>query len=189
MAGGPGTARRVTGCGLPSIGAGATDTSVNTPAPKPRHWLALLGFLVLTLALGFVAGQVTAPNIPSWYNGLVKPSFNPPSWVFAPVWTSLYVLIAVAAWRVWRKVGWRNAAMAFWLAQLGLNFAWSFIFFGAHAPLAAFAELAVLWGFVLATLIAFGRIDRLAGWLLIPYWAWVGFAGLLNFWVWRLNPG
>ena len=153
-----------------------------------RQALALLGFLALTLAAGFAAGQVTAPNIASWYNGLAKPSFNPPSWVFAPVWTALYVLMAVAAWRVWRQAGLRSAALALWFVQLGLNFAWSFLFFGAHAPGLALADLSLLWLILGATLIASRRIDRLAGWLLIPYLAWVSFAGVLNFWVWRLNP-
>ena len=157
-------------------------------APKPSHnLLVLFGFLVFTLAVGFIAGQVTAPNIPSWYIHLAKPSFNPPSWVFAPAWTTLYVLMAVAAWRIWRVKGFRTPALGLWLVQLGLNFAWSFIFFGAHAPGPAFAELILLWLAIGATLVAFGRIDRPAGWLLSPYLAWVSFAGVLNFWVWQLN--
>ena len=147
----------------------------------------LLGFLVFTLAVGFAGGQVTAPNIPAWYAGLAKPSFNPPNGVFMPVWTALYVVMALAAWRVWRHTGFRSRAIGLWLVQLGLNFAWSFIFFGLHAPLAALLELIVLWLAILATMISFGRIDRLAGWLLIPYLCWVSFAGVLNFWIWRLN--
>jgi len=154
---------------------------------KYGNWLVLIGFLVVTLAVGFVAGQVTAPNIASWYSGLAKPSFDPPNWVFAPVWTALYVLIALAAWRVWRVAGWRSRGLALWLIQLGLNFAWSFIFFGAHNPGAALADIVVLWLAIIATLIVFGRTDRIAGWLLIPYLLWVSFAGLLNFWVWQLN--
>lgn len=163
---------------------------MSSHSAAPRQIFGLAGFLALTLVVGFAAGQVTTPNIASWYNDLAKPSFNPPNWVFAPVWTGLYVLMAIAAWRVWRKSGWRQGpAMALWVLQLALNFAWSFIFFGAHAPMAAFAELTVLWVVLLVTLVVFGRIDRLAGWLLIPYWAWVSFAGVLNFWVWRLNQG
>jgi translocator protein len=152
-----------------------------------RDILTLFGFIVLTLAVGFVAGQVTAPNIASWYAHLAKPVFNPPAAVFAPVWTALYVLMAVAAWRVWRKTGWRSAAMGLWLVQLALNFCWTFIFFGAHALLAALLELGVLWVFILACLVAFRRADRWAAWLLVPYLAWVGFAGFLNYAVWRLN--
>jgi len=154
-----------------------------------RNRLALLGFVVFCLAVGFAAGQLTAPNIASWYNGLAKPSFNPPNGVFAPVWTVLYLLMAVAAWRVWRKTGWRSAALALWLAQLVLNLAWSLVFFGLHAPLPAFVELIALWLTLTATVLVFARIDRTAGWLLAPYWAWASFAGVLNFWVWRLNPG
>lgn len=150
--------------------------------------LVLLGFLVFTLAVGFLGGQVTAPNIPTWYVFLTKPSFNPPNWVFMPAWTTLYVLMAAAAWRVWRQTGWRSSALALWLGQLALNFAWSFLFFGAHALALAFFELAVMWLAILATLITFWRIERLAGALLLPYLAWVSFAGVLNFWVWRLNP-
>lgn len=150
--------------------------------------LVLLGFLAVTLMVGFLGGQVTAPNIASWYNGLTKPSFNPPNWIFAPVWTTLYVMMAVAAWRVWRVKGFKSRAFPLWLAQLVLNFAWSFIFFGNHALAPAFAELIVLWVVLFFTLVTFGRIDKPAGWLLIPYLAWVSFAGVLNFWVWQLNP-
>lgn len=145
-------------------------------------------FLVVTLTVGFLAGAVTTPNIASWYSHLAKPSYNPPNWLFAPVWTSLYVLMAVAAWLVWREKGFRTPVLGLWLVQLGLNFAWSFIFFGAHAPGPALAELALLWVAIFATLIGFGRIEKPAGWLLIPYLAWVSFAGVLNFWVWQLNP-
>ena len=154
---------------------------------KLGNWLVLFGFLVFTLAVGFLAGQVTAPNIASWYSHLAKPSGNPPNWVFAPVWTALYVLIAVAAWRVWRAAGWWTRGLALWLIQLALNLAWSFIFFGAHNPGAALADLVVLWLGIAATLIVFWRTDRTAGVLLIPYLAWVSFAGVLNFWVWQLN--
>jgi translocator protein len=156
--------------------------------PK-RNLLVLLGFVTLCLAVGFTAGQVTAPNIPGWYAGLAKPSFNPPDWVFAPAWSTLYVLMAVAAWRVWRKTGWKSPALGLWALQLGLNFAWSFIFFGAHALGAALAELILLWLAILASLIAFARIEQAAGWLLLPYLLWLSYAGVLNFSLWRLNPG
>jgi benzodiazapine receptor len=154
----------------------------------PFNVLVLFGFLVFTLAIGFVAGQVTAPNIPTWYADLAKPSFNPPNWVFAPVWTTLYVFIAVAAWRIWLKAGWRARGLALWLIQLALNFAWSFLFFGAHAPGAALADLVVLWLAIISTIAVFWRTDRAAGLLLMPYLLWVSFAGVLNYWVWQLNP-
>ncbi len=154
---------------------------------RSRDVLTLIGLIALTLATGFCAGQVTAPNIAGWYVHLAKPAFNPPDAVFAPVWTILYILMAVAAWRVWRKTGWRSAAMSLWLVQLALNFCWSFIFFGAHALLAALLELGVLWLFVLATLVTFRRADRPAAWLMVPYLAWVSFAGALNYAIWGLN--
>jgi len=150
--------------------------------------LVLLLFLCFTLAIGFLGGQVTAPHIPSWYAFLNKPSFNPPNGVFMPVWTALYALMAAAAWRAWRKEGWGNFALGLWFIQLGLNFAWSFLFFGAHALLPAFIEIVLLWVAILFTLIAFWRIEALAGLLMVPYLAWVSFAGVLNFWIWRLNP-
>jgi tryptophan-rich sensory protein len=150
--------------------------------------LVLFGFLVLTLATGYVAGQITAVGIPGWYASLAKPSFNPPNWIFAPVWTALYAVMAFAAWRVWRIKGWRAKGLALWLVQLALNFAWSCLFFGAHDPGAALADLAVLGVAIFATLVSFGRVDRPAGWLMIPYLGWVSFAGVLNFWVWQLNP-
>ena len=149
--------------------------------------LALIALLVLTLAVGAGGGMVTAPNVANWYPTLVKPSFNPPAWLFGPVWTTLYVLMAIAAWRVWRTQGALSRPLLLWLLQLALNFAWSFIFFGAHALLAALIELSILWLALLATLIAFFRVDRLAGWLLVPYLAWVSFAGVLNAAIWRLN--
>lgn len=152
------------------------------------QFLVLLGFIALVLVLGFLAGQVTTPNIPTWYAGLAKPSFNPPNWIFAPVWTALYILMAVAAWRVWRISGWQSKGLALWLIQLTLNVAWSFLFFGAHNPGVALADLAVLWLAIIATIAVFWRADRLAGILLVPYLAWVSFAGVLNYWIWQLNP-
>ncbi len=156
-------------------------------APRSNPWLALAAFVLVVLAVGFVAGQVTAPNIPGWYAGLAKPSFNPPNGIFAPVWTILYLAMAVAGWRVWRKIGWRNAALLLWAVQLVLNFCWSILFFGAHAILPALVDLCLLWLMILATLIAFWRIDRLAGILFVPYLAWVSFAGVLNAAILTLN--
>lgn len=159
--------------------------SVPPTVSKPRQALALAGFLVLTLTAGFLASLVTAPNIPGWYAHLAKPSFNPPDGVFAPVWTTLYVLMAIAAWRVWRKVELRPLGL--YALQLALNFAWSFLFFGAHAVGAALLEIALLFVLVLFTMRAFWRLDRIAGWLFLPYAAWVFFAGVLNAAIWRLN--
>jgi tryptophan-rich sensory protein len=162
-----------------------TVSAVEKPAGG-RHG-ALVVFIVITLAVGGLGSLATTPEIPTWYAGLHKPPFNPPNWVFGPVWTTLYIFMAVAAWRVWRKIGLWTAEIALFAAQLALNLAWSYIFFAAHAVGPALAELAVLDGLVLWTAVRFGRVDRPAGWLFAPYLAWVGFATLLNAAIWWLN--
>jgi translocator protein len=144
-------------------------------------------FFALVLVTGYAAAMATEPNIAGWYAHLAKPSFNPPDSVFAPVWTALYVMMAIAAWRVWRVGGIFSSAMLLWFVQLALNFAWSFIFFSAHQPGFALIDIAVLWLLVALTMITFFRIDAIAGLLFVPYLAWVSFAGLLNEAIWRLN--
>jgi tryptophan-rich sensory protein len=153
----------------------------DTPANRP-----LLAFVLLALLVGGAATFFTEPAIATWYAALNKPSFNPPNWIFAPVWTTLYVLMGVAASRVWKQTGF-GTAIAFWIAQLGLNFCWSAIFFSLHLIFWALVEMAALWLAVAATLILFARRDRIAGLLLVPYLAWVSFAFALNFAIWRLN--
>jgi benzodiazapine receptor len=152
---------------------------------KAIEFLTLFALLAATLAVGFLASQVTVPSIPGWYAGLHKPSFNPPNWLFAPVWTTLYVLMAVAAWRTWRKAG--VPPLGLYALQLALNGAWSFIFFGAHAIGLALVEIVLLLVLVLATMWRFWRTDRIAGLLFVPYTGWVLFAGVLNTAIWRLN--
>lgn len=154
-----------------------------SPANRP-----LLVFVFIALLVGATATFFTEPAIPTWYAGLAKPSFTPPNWVFAPVWTTLYVLMGVAASRVWRQTGFGFAIQA-WSAQLGLNFLWSALFFGRHRIGLALADMAALWLLLLATLILFWRRDRLAGLLLVPYLAWAGYAFALNLAIWRLNGG
>ena len=150
--------------------------------------LLLLGALAaVTVLVGAVGGIITAPAIPTWYAHLAKPSFNPPSGVFAPVWTTLYILMAVAAWRVVLKTGWASKELALYGIQLALNLAWSFLFFGRHDPGAALLDLGALWLVIATTLVAFWARDRLAGLLFVPYLAWVSFAGALNAAVWFLN--
>jgi translocator protein len=148
--------------------------------------LMLFGFLGLTLAGGFAAGQTVAPNL-GWYAGLHKPVFNPPAWLFAPVWTFLYILMAVAAWRVWRKSGLLTRQIGIWAVQWALNLTWTTVFFGMHDPFGALCELAVLAVALLATMLLFWRVDRLAAFLMIPYFCWLLFAGVLNAAIWRLN--
>jgi tryptophan-rich sensory protein len=151
-----------------------------------RSALGLVGWLAVSLATGFIGSRFLPDQ---WYASIVKPSFTPPPFVFAPVWTALYVLMALAAWLVWRLRGFGGASLALslFIAQLALNALWSYLFFGAHAPLPAFIDIIALEFLILATLVAFWRTSALAGILMIPYAAWVGFASVLNFSIWRLN--
>ena len=154
-----------------------------------RHQAAVLGaFVGICLVAGVVGSIATTPQIPTWYASLNKPSWNPPSWVFAPVWTALYVMMGVAAWLVWRKVSAPHERVFLWFwIQLVLNAIWSFIFFGLEQPGLAFAEIILLWLSIAATLGAFRKYSRVAALLLTPYVGWVSFAAYLNFMIWRLN--
>jgi benzodiazapine receptor len=147
--------------------------------------------LVISIAVCFAAAWlgslVTRPALEPWYAGLAKPPWTPPNWVFAPAWTTLFALMAVAAWLVWRRAGLVSTPLALFLLQLLLNVAWSWLFFGRQSPGTAMIEIVVLWGAILATTLEFWRVDRLAGWLLLPYLAWVAFAAALNFSIWRRN--
>jgi tryptophan-rich sensory protein len=154
---------------------------------EPGQHRPLLVFIILTLLVGAAGTIFTEPAIPTWYAGLAKASFNPPNWLFAPVWTALYVLMAIAAWRVWRVAGLNSPALFAWMTQLTLNFLWSFLFFSLHLILVALVDIALLWVLILATTILFWRKDRIAGLLFLPYLAWVGFATALNFAIWQLN--
>ena len=153
------------------------------------RWLWLVLWIVGCLAVGGFGGRWTAPEIPGWYRALAKPSFNPPSWIFGPVWTTLYVLMAIAAWRVTESPDstLRNLGLALFVLQLALNLAWSWIFFHKHAVGTAAVEVALLWCAIGATTLAFSRVSGTAGWLMAPYWAWVTFASILNAAIWRLN--
>ncbi|MCX8052491.1 MAG: tryptophan-rich sensory protein [Armatimonadetes bacterium] len=156
-----------------------------------KQVLALVLWIGVCLAAGFIGGLYTESSVSTWYVSLRKPDFNPPNWVFAPVWTTLYTLMGIAAWLVWRK-GWKNTsvktALIVFGVQLVLNTAWSIIFFGLRMPGAAFFELIALWIAIVATIALFFRLSILAGALLVPYILWVSFAAVLNYLVWRLNP-
>lgn len=147
--------------------------------------------LIISLAICFSAAGIgslaTTPNIATWYAGLAKPSWNPPNWLFGPVWTFLYISMAVAAWLVWRKDGLWQWPLALFAIQLALNAAWSWLFFGFHMPGAAFIEIVALLAAILATTIAFWPRSMAAGILMLPYLGWVAFASILNFTIWRLN--
>ncbi|MEQ1751937.1 MAG: TspO/MBR family protein [Prosthecobacter sp.] len=157
---------------------------MSEPTNKIRHGLALVGFIVIT----FCAPLLSVGSMPGvWYAALQKPSWNPPSWLFGPAWTLLYTLMAVAAWLVWKRVGF-SRPLGFFFVQLALNAAWTPIFFGAHQLGWALIEIVVMWIAILLTLLSFRRVSTTAGWLLVPYLAWVSFASFLNFTLWRLNP-
>lgn len=155
--------------------------------PQRAQRRALYGFLLTTLGVGALGSLFTTPSIPTWYARLDHPDITPPNWVFAPVWTSLYILMAFAAWRVWKITGLRSAAMAAFAVQLALNLAWSAIFFGLHNIGGALAEIVVLDLSILTTVILFSGRDRLAGLLMLPYLAWTLFATLLTYAFWGLN--
>jgi tryptophan-rich sensory protein len=150
-----------------------------------RTWKGLIVFLVL-VACAAAAGMFAKPD--AWFAALAKPPFNPPDFVFAPVWTVLYACMAVAAWRVFRVDG-LGAPVGLWIAQLVFNAAWSPLFFGAHRPGWALLDIVVMWVLIGLTTVRFWRIDRPAGWLMAPYWAWVTFAAMLNAAIWHLNGG
>ena len=147
---------------------------------------ALAGWLAASFAAAAL-GAVATRQAPEFYAQLARPDWAPPGWLFGPVWTVLYALMGIAAWRVWRKAGFGSALYLF-LAQLALNALWSWLFFAWRLGAAAFAEVVVLWALIAATLAAFLRIDRLAGALLLPYLLWVSFACALTYAVWRANP-
>ena len=154
---------------------------------EPGKNRPLLGLIILTLLVGASGTFFTEPNIPTWYAALAKPDFNPPNWLFAPVWTTLYILMAVAAWRVWKITGVKAPEMALWGVQLALNFLWTPLFFGAHLLLVALVEMAALWLAIAATAALFWHRDRIAGLMMLPYLAWVSFAFCLNYAIWQLN--
>jgi translocator protein len=155
-----------------------------------KSYLVLFGFIVLCLGAGGLGGYATSSSVTSWFPTLVKPAWNPPGWLFGPVWTTLYIMMAVAMWLVWKTdPTWtriKPAAILFG-SQLLLNVAWSFLFFGARSPGLALIDIIALWLAIVATIYAFYQHSKWAAWLLIPYLAWVSFASVLNFTIWRLN--
>lgn len=167
----------------------AAEAASLPPRSRRGDIIGLLGFLAVCFAVAGAAGAVTADSVASWYPTLTKPAFTPPDAVFAPVWTFLYVAMAVAAWRVWRKAGFDGArtALTLFAVQLFLNGAWSFLFFGAHRIGLALGDIVLLLMAIAATTVAFWRIDRIAGLLFVPYLLWVGYATALNAAIWLAN--
>ena len=147
--------------------------------------------LTTCLLIGYFSGMVTRDSITTWYPTLVKPSFNPPNWVFAPVWTILYIMMGVAGGMVWNRLEKDpenvKKAFTFFIIQLALNAAWSVIFFYLHNPFLALLEIILFWLIIFETYSQFKKIDKTAGLLFIPYLAWVSFATVLNASIWLLN--
>jgi benzodiazapine receptor len=144
----------------------------------------ILIFVATCLAVGYLSGTVTRSSVTTWFPTLIKPSFNPPAWVFAPVWSFLYIIMGVAAGRVWSHIDFKREevrnALIFFIIQLTLNAAWSLVFFGLKNPLLALIEIVLLWLMIYETYIKFAKIDKIAGYLFIPYLLWVSFATVLN---------
>lgn len=161
----------------------------NPPIRRGGDYLGLAGFMALSFAWVALNGWATAQGVGDWYPALAKPWFTPPNWLFGPMWTTIFVLMAMAAWRVWRlpPAPERTRALTLFGVQLGFNLLWSVLFFTLRSPAAALADIAVLWLLILATLVSFRRLDRWAGLLLVPYILWVSLAVALNVGIVRLN--
>ena len=159
------------------------------PLTRRLDLFGLFVFVALCLLVSAAGGMVTATSVDTWYQALAKPSFNPPDWVFAPVWTTLYFLMGVSGWRVWRRSPSRatRGALALFGLQLFLNFAWSVLFFGFQRIDLALIDIVILFVAIVANMILFWRIEHLATLLLVPYAAWVVFAIVLNVSIWLLN--
>jgi translocator protein len=154
--------------------------------PPNNPWLALVVLLILCFAVAGIGSLATSPSIPNWYANLAKPPWTPPGWIFGPVWSVLYLSMAVAAWLIWRR-GNATVPMTLFGIQLLFNAAWSWLFFGLHSPGAAFIDIVLLWTAITATTVFFWRRSTLAGILFVPYLIWVSFAAVLNFAIWQLN--
>src|SRR4051812_48135257 len=155
-----------------------------------KPWLKLLISVAIPLGVGALSSLFTIRGVNGWYRTIAKPAWNPPDAVFAPVWTTLYILMGIALYLVWRKNGLahsRQSAISFWILQLVLNAFWSFIFFSLHKIGLALADIILLWLSILITIFLFSNHSKVAAWLLVPYISWVTFATILNFSIWRLN--
>lgn len=158
---------------------------------KINNTLKLIIAIIVSELAGIIGSVFTTPSIAGWYEGIVKPNLNPPAWVFGPVWTTLFALMGISAFLIWKKGLDRKdvkMALGIFLGQLVLNTIWSIIFFGLHSSGGALIEIVFLWLAILATIILFYKISRPSAWLLLPYILWVSFAGYLNYSIWQLNP-
>jgi tryptophan-rich sensory protein len=158
------------------------STTADTRTPK--SWLLLAVFVVVVVGVGALIGTQSVPG--AWYESLQKPPFNPPNWIFGPVWFTLYVLIAIAGWRIW-MLDRGSTAMKFWFAQMLLNWIWSPVWFIAQMLWPAFAIIVALLAAIIGFMVTARRQDKLAAWLFVPYLAWVAFASVLNLSIALLN--
>jgi tryptophan-rich sensory protein len=151
--------------------------------------LMLLVFVVVCLAVGRLGAAITEPALDGWYRGLAKPAWTPPDVVFPVAWSLLFLAMGIAAWLVWKNAerGELRLPLTLFFGQLAINALWSFSFFGQRAPLLGLVVLAALFLAVVLTTVAFSRVSRAAGWLFLPYLLWLGYAGALNFAIWRMN--
>jgi len=167
-----------------------TGTSVATTQPYRLEWLPLIISVLITEGIAVTASLFTISQIPVWYSTLNKPWFNPPNWLFGPVWVTLYLMIAVAAYLVWKR---RNKSDVYkttrnvYIIQLVLNFSWSAVFFGMHQVLGALLVIALLWISIVICIYNFNKFSKVAAWLLVPYLLWVSFASVLNLYIYLLN--
>ena len=157
---------------------------------KIKNILKLVYSIVICQLAGVIGSFFTFPSISTWYAALEKPSFNPPNWIFSPVWITLFILMGVSLYLVWiqgTKTKYAKMALALFGIQLSLNILWSIIFFGLKSPFFAFIEIVILWVAILLTILKFSKISKTAAYLLIPYILWVSFAAVLNFSIWVIN--
>ncbi len=155
-----------------------------------NNTIKLIISIAIPVLIGGLSGFFTASGVYSWYQTIQKPSWNPPSWIFAPVWTTLYVMMGISLFLVWKADATaqiKRKAIVLFSIQLALNFSWSLIFFSLQQPGWALVEIIVMWFFILLTILAFAPINRIAAWLLVPYISWVSFATILNYTLWKLN--
>lgn len=157
---------------------------------KKFNFLLLVVAVSVCLAAGMIGSFFTTPNIATWYAGINKPDFNPPNWIFGPVWTTLYILMGISLYFVlqkgWKKIQAKIAITVFGI-QLALNSIWSILFFGLGSPFLAFVEIIFLWIAIAASIYLFYKIDKRAAYLLIPYICWVSFAAFLTYTIWIIN--
>jgi tryptophan-rich sensory protein len=167
---------------------GSEESAAKHGALTGRLLLILLA--VVPVAAALVVGQIaTFPNLAPWYASLAKPAFNPPNWLFGPVWTALFVMMAYSVWRVLRlpPSRQRRRGLVLFYVQLALNAAWPWMFFAAHSPALGLVDIVPQWIAIVGTIVSFRKLDRIATWSLVPLAAWVAFAALLNFSIWQLN--